>query len=498
MNAFDYFFKTSRSLDKNFVIGPEEEASFKEIYEDSLRIADYLRSVIGQEKNILLIANNSVFFIKVYLAILKSGNICVPVNPLTEQKTIDFITDVTKSKYVFQSESPPFNKKLDGVIKVSDADIKVLRQRQLLNPKTISENFDPDRTAEILFTSGSTGTPKGVELSHRNLCSNTQAITEYLNLSSADIMSVVLPFSYCYGLSLLHTHLRVGGSLVLNNSFIFLGKVISDMKKYRCTGFAGVPSHFQILLRKAASFLGSKLPDLRFVTQAGGKLHDVFIREFLDGFPGVDFFTMYGQTEATARLAYLSPALLPSKAGSVGKAIPGVVLMVVNDQFIPVRAGEIGEIIAKGDNIMKGYYNAPEETKNVMTSGWLHTGDLATIDSEGFIYIVGRKKDIIKVGGRRVSPREIEDVILSVPGVIDCAIEGIYDDLLGEAIRASVVVTERCNRAKTEEKIRKTCIKNLSLYKVPQIICFEDALMLNPSGKKVIRISPNVQLSANP
>src|SRR5690606_39012272 len=173
--------------------------------------------------------------------------------------------------------------------------------------------------AEIVYTSGSTGLPKGVMISHQNIIANTQSIIEYLSLTSKDIMQVVLPFFYCYGLSLLHTHLRVGGSIVLNNSFIFIGSVINDLKRYRCTGFAGVPSHYQILLKKSQSFKTTDFPDLRYVTQAGGKLHDVFIDEFIDTFPKIAFFVMYGQTEATARLSYLPPHMVSVKKGSIGK-----------------------------------------------------------------------------------------------------------------------------------------------------------------------------------
>src|SRR5690606_24156686 len=148
-------------------------------------------------------------------------------------------------------------------------------------------------------------------------------------------------------LSLLHTHLRVGGSMVLNNSFIFLGSVINDLKTYKCTGFAGVPSHFQILLKKSQSFKDTEFPDLRYVTQAGGKLHNVFIEEFVQAFPNIAFYVMYGQTEATARLSYLPPDMIAKKPGSIGKAIPGVTLKIVDAAGDKVQLGEEGELMAK-------------------------------------------------------------------------------------------------------------------------------------------------------
>jgi acyl-CoA synthetase (AMP-forming)/AMP-acid ligase II len=219
-------------------------------------------------------------------------------------------------------------------------------------------------------------------------------------------------------LSLLHTHLKVGGSIVLNNTFLFLGTVIKDLKQFNCTSFSGVPSHFQILLKKSKSFAGSNFPDLKYFTQAGGKLHDLFIKEIVEKFPNINLFIMYGQTEATARLSYLPPDKVETKMGSVGKGIPDVDLKIVDKNDEEVRVGEIGEIIAKGPNIMLGYLNnRPDD--DPIKNGWLYTGDLGKRDEDGFIYITARKKEIIKIGGKRVSPKEVEEVILTVQSIID-------------------------------------------------------------------------------
>ncbi len=271
-----------------------------------------------------------------------------------------------------------------------------------LSPEFETQNIqaDSERCAEIIFTSGSTGKPKGVMISHKNLIANTGSIVEYLKLIRDDRMLVVLPFYYCYGLSLLHTHLRVGGSIVFNNSFIFLGKVIKDLLEYKCTGFAGVPSHFQILLRKSDSFKKTKFPDLKYVTQAGGKLAPIFIDEFRESHPEVKFIVMYGQTEATARLSWLPPELYEKKKGSMGKGIPGVELKVVNENGEKIKPGETGEVIARGDNIMMGYFADEEGTKNAIRNGWLYTGDLGTVDEDGYIYLTARSKEIIKSQGK--------------------------------------------------------------------------------------------------
>jgi acyl-CoA synthetase (AMP-forming)/AMP-acid ligase II len=323
-------------------------------------------------------------------------------------------------------------------------------------------------------------------ISHKNIVANTNSIIEYLSLSASDTIEVVLPFYYCYGLSLLHTHLRVGGSAVFNNNFIFIGSVINDIKKYNCTGFAGVPSHYQILLRKSTSFKSTTFPSLRYVTQAGGKLHITFQKEFTSNFPDIKFFVMYGQTEATARLAYLPPLKLEKKWGSIGIAIPGVELNLVDKHDHPInKAGEVGELVARGDNIMLGYHNDPDGTQQTLRNGWLHTSDLAYRDEEGYYYLTSRMQEIIKVGGERISPKEIEEVIVSIPEVIDCSVSGLYDENLGESIKAEIVVADVSKTVLTSDQVREHCSIYLSPHKIPHHIELKSKLEIAATGKKV-------------
>lgn len=481
MNAFDYFFENKAENNELFLVG-KENASFRQLYEASIRLAAYLKNEYGENKNILLLSVNNLFFLTAYFAIIKSGNICIPLDPNIEKGNFGFISGLTKPVLVFTTN--------DLVQKLSIEPKNCMLPENITNIKgewnvTDNSDFDKDRCAEIIFTSGSTGIPKGVMISHKNLIANTESILKYLKLTSSDRILVVLPFYYCYGLSLLHTHLRVGGSIILNNSFIFLGTVISNLLDYKCTGFAGVPSHFQILLRKSDNFRHTHFPDLRYVTQAGGKLATIFIDEFRSSFPHVKFYVMYGQTEATARLSYLPPELYEKKKGSMGKGIPDVELRVVNEKGKPIKPGEIGEVIAKGDNIMLGYYADEEGTKNVIRNGWLYTGDLGTVDEDGYIYLTARKKEIIKVGGKRISPKEIEAVILEIPEVVDCTIEGVEDELLGEALKAILVIRSDNGRESIVEKIKQHCSQKLALYKVPQLFEFKEQLVIAATGKKV-------------
>ncbi len=484
MNVFDYFFQDSKLLDKDLILGRAETASYQDIFTKSLAVAASIKEEIGVDNNVLILFPNSSLFLIPYLAIFKSGNVCVPLNTDIEQKNLDYIIDQCKPSIAFISKrlKPKFS--LDGVTLYDEDDLAELWSKGG-EKFTEDTDFDDKRLAEIIFTSGSTGEPKGVMLSHRNLIANTDSILEYLSLTSEDTIEIVLPFYYCYGLSLLHTHLRVGGSVVLNNTFIFLGSVLDDLNKYKCTGFSGVPSHFQLLLRNSTSFKSMELPYLRYVTQAGGKLHDVFIEEFRDAFPDVVFYVMYGQTEATARLSYLPPELLPEKIGSMGKGIPGVEMDIFNKDGQPVADGEVGEIVARGDNIMLGYLNDEKLTAKTLKDGWLFTGDLAQKDEDGFFFITARTKEIIKVGGNRVSPKEVESVILTLPEVVDCTITGEFDDMLGELLKAEVTLVSTADKDQLKEEIQKKCAAELISYKVPQKIEFRERVNFAATGKKV-------------
>lgn len=290
----------------------------------------------------------------------------------------------------------------------------------------------------------------------------------------------ILPFYYCFGTSLLHTHLRVGGSIVISNTFTYPETVLDMMEATECSGFAGVPSTYQTLLRNS-TFPIRKMKCLRKVQQAGGKLQEILIKELVDAVPNGEVFVMYGQTEATARLSYLPPALLETKLGSIGKGIPGVTLKVMGETGEEVAPGEVGEIVAWGDNISPGYLDDPEATAKKFIGGALHTTDLATVDEDSFIYVVDRKDDFIKSYGFRVSSQQIEACIVELPEVVTAAVIGEPDLVSGEAIKAFVVLKNGISLKSTD--IIAHCTQRLARHMIPKEVIFIDHLPLNSNGK---------------
>ncbi len=483
MNAVDYFFDNNTDDSKPFLLKTNEQCSYGELRSKVNAFAGYLDKHHQENEMIILMAPNSLFFIVAYLAIMKTGRVVIPLNPASDQSALEEICNQTNAKTIVASRLVKGRLNL-STLNIIDEELTENIFASNTAQERISKPTQANDLAQIIFTSGSTSKPKGVMISHRNLIANTGSIVDYLHLTSEDIICTVLPFYYCYGLSLLHTHLKVGGALVINNNFILLGGVIADINNYKCTGFAGVPSHYQILLKKNQLFKSTQFPHLKYVTQAGGKLHDVFIKDFRASFPAILFYVMYGQTEATARLSYLEPEYTDTKTKSIGKGIPGVELKVINENGQTAKPGEPGEIVAKGDNIMLGYWHDKEATNQAIKDGWLFTGDLGYYDEDGFIFLTSRKKEIIKVGGNRVSPKEIEEVIVSIDGVVDCTMEPFEHELLGEALRATIVTGDGDNTP-TEDDIRAYCSGRLASYKVPQEIVISKKMAIAATGKKV-------------
>ncbi len=527
-----------------------------------------------------IFSENSPFFISAYLGVMQAGKIAVPfqteigrdcfdqtvadagiqrmfvsgrlerkVRPWAEALGIEIIREAIEREIEhgsWESNDDSKSEKLTPGARVTP--IGAHRESLEMGPSEVQtepsaeEGQKASRTlAALMFTSGSTGQPKGVMVTHRNIECNTRDIISYMDLTAADRCMVVLPFHYCFGLSLLHTHLMVGGSLVLNNEFrLYPETVLREMQEKECTGFAGVPSTYQILLRKSR-FRQMTFPKLRWFQQAGGKLPNPCIAEILESFPEVKYFLMYGQTEATARLSYLPPERLKDKFGSIGKGLPSTKLEVLKrdgtsvvlgstperreEQLInanqrlseppmnteehgaaasasgtpsfiphpsslpsaaPSSLSDVGEIVASGASISPGYWNDPVETAKYFRNGKLYTGDLARVDEDGFLFIVERERDMIKSGGNRVSAKEVEDVVAELTEVLQVAAVGAPHDVLGECIKIFVVLVPH---AKLKvEGIHAHCRKRLPAYKCPEQVLILPALPQNSAGKVLKKV----------
>ncbi len=483
--------------DNTALVQGSSRISYSDLYARVVKLASVLQSHgLCRNDRVVIALENSLDYVVSYFGIVLAGGVTVAINPDIKPAGLQkIVLDCTPSGIITRSDLLPvveacrrdyFLKYIllcDHAEPSRKADTKVLYIDECLecgNGSFCSYDRKEEDLASIIYTSGTTGDPKGVMLSNKNLISNAISIVKYLELTDKDSIMVVLPFYYSYGNSLLLTHIMQGGSLVMDNRFMYPNVVLDSMVGESVTGFAGVPSTFAILLHRS-NFRNMSFPSLRYITQAGGPMSHDMAAEIAKIVPQAKVYIMYGQTEASARLSYLPPGDLKRKRSSVGRGIPGVTLEVINKNGEEVKPGEAGEIVAKGDNIMPGYWGKEKETLQVLRDGWLYTGDIATIDEEGYVYILGRRTEMIKSGAHRIAPREIEEIILKHPKIAEGAVIGLPDPILGEAISAFIVIKDGCSCQ--EKEIMQHCYKNLPLYKMPKAIHFVSSLPKTDSGK---------------
>ena len=292
--------------------------------------------------------------------------------------------------------------------------------------------------AALMPTSGSTTTPRLVMVSHGNLHANTEAIIRSQRLGTDERAMLIMPVSYCFGASVMHTHLYQGGSVVFDSRFMFPDKVLRSINTYGCTTFAGVPTVYNVLLRRS-NLISIPLPSLRRFLQAGGALAPESVQEMRKIVPTAEFFVMYGQTEATARISCLPPDHLTGKLGSAGLPLDNLEVRIVDDEGRELPEGQTGEIQVRGPSVCSGYFDDPEATARKFVDAWLKTGDFACRDLEGYLWIRGRADEFIKMRGLRVSFAEVEAKVAATPGVDECAALAVPHPEAGEALVLFIV-----------------------------------------------------------
>ena len=507
MNLFKILQKTAAVFPSNTAaIYYEQKITYQELYNKVLDVSKFLEQLhLPAQTRIGIFFENSIDYMIAYFAITKSGHIIVPLDTsLSAEKLHTILLDSCietlfvhfKYQRLFKKlyELPHCVKQIISEKEFILKDEKItyhsfddiptttvyndLEAEPLLSWDDV--NMSKHELSAMFYTSGSTGEAKGVMLSHKNLLSNTLGTIEYLKLSEKDSLIVILPFYYIYGNSLLLTHIAVGATLVIDNRFMYAETILDTMESEHVTGISGVPSNFLILLNKS-TFTERKFPHLRYITQAGGAMAPDITKRIIQAFPEKELYIMYGQTEASPRVTWLPPEKLHEKLGSIGIEVNSVTVELLDEKGNEVKQGEVGEIVVSGDSVMLGYWNQPEEEKSVLKNRKLFTGDLAKRDSDGYLFIVGRKKEIIKSGGNRISVKEIEETLLSNSKIHEVAVFGVPDDIFGEAVKAVIVLRE--GETADEKEIQKYIRSLLQEYKVPRFIEFRDSLPKTQAGK---------------
>jgi long-chain acyl-CoA synthetase len=348
-----------------------------------------------------------------------------------------------------------------------------------------SDNIDID-IAGIIYTSGSTGFPKGVTMTHLNMVSAVRSITTYLRNTENDIVLDVLPLSFDYGLYQVLLCYYFGGTLVLQKDMVYMYKIIKTLQKEKVTGFPIVPTILSLLLRMKNPE-SVDLGNLRYISNTGAALQLQYIRKFRSLFPHVHVFSMYGLTECK-RVSYLEPEEIDRKPTSVGKAMPNLDVMIVDDNWNVLPPNTTGRLVVRGTSVMQGYWNDKKATDERIRQGrhpferFLDTGDLFKMDEEGYLYFVGRKDDLLKVKGERVAPREVETILCQYPGVAEAAVIGKPDDEWGNRLTA-FVVPDGSNNSIEINSLLRYCKKNLEDFAVPKVVIIVKELPKNQNGK---------------
>lgn len=493
-----------RCPDKVALICGDRKLTYREIEENCNRLAHGLASLgIRRGDRIGICLDNSVEAVLAVFSILKAGAIFMMINATTKKDKLIFVLNNSRAAALITHgrnlavlrENPdklPHLRNIvtTGPVPESKDEIgkcvtlnDLLRQEEAFVGPPRKTCIDIDLAA-LIYTSGSTGNPKGVMVTHLNIVSAANSITTYLENRREDIVLNVLPLSFDYGLYQVLMTFKIGGTLVLERSFTYPHAVIEKLIREKITGFPIVPTILAILLQM--DLKKYDLSSLRYISNTGAALPTKHIHDLRKLFPQVKIYSMYGLTECK-RVSFLPPDQIDLRPASVGKGMPNEEVYIVDEMGNRVGPGIAGELVIRGSNVMKGYWEMPEETDRVLKPGpvpgekVLHSGDLFRTDEEGYLYFIGRKDDIIKTRGEKVSPKEVENSLYHLDGIAEAAVIGVPDKILGQAIKAVITLKEGARL--TEQDILRHCSKSLEDFMVPKFVEFRNSLPMTATGK---------------
>ncbi len=491
---------TSKYPGKVILFEDKVKVRWKELkhYVDSF--ARYLELVgVRKGENVALLMSNSKEFIIAFLAIGKLGAVPIPLNTFLKRAELEYILNDCEARIMISQGK--FAELLEGIENTTKVEKFIWAEEPpALNEKNLSfeegltiedyEHIKPQAELEdlavILYTSGTTGKPKGVMLTYRNILSNIQSITRVFNIQPKDRFIVYLPMFHAFTLTAtVLLPLYTASPIVIVKSVLPFSNVLKQTLLRRVSVFMGVPEVFNALSKAKLPWYFMWFNRIRYFVSGGAPLSQDTFERMKKKFKRAVLLEGYGLSECSPVVSVNLPH--KQKPLSVGPPLPGYQVKVVDDELMELPVGEVGEIIVKGDCVMKGYYKNPYETENTIINGWLRTGDLGFVDEEGFIYIVDRKKDLIICKGMNIYPREVEEVLMSHPKVEICAVVGRKDPNHGEIPVAFIKPTEEGNDL-TENELRSYLKDKLANYKIPRQFIFVQDLPKNATGKVLKRV----------
>lgn len=461
------------------------EWTYKEFDERVKRVAAYFQQQGYQKGDIIALHSlNSDIFLVCYYAVQLAGYIAMPVNTKLAPPEVEYIFNHSEAKaliydvkieHIIAETKHDFREKL--AIGGTDEIGKIMTDTSLQYTPVELHGED---VAVVMYTSGTTGKPKGVMLTHQNILAAAEIWSEAMDIVPEDRMVISTPLFHCAA-----SHVFVvpvtykGGTIIIEEGFSPTG-TIELLQKTDPTIFFGVPAMYTILLN-LPNIKELDIPTLRLFGYGAAPMPYEILKKLKDTFPNVKVQNLYGQTENSPAATTLKDHLALEKIGSVGEPLPQTEVRVVDEHGEPLPANQVGEIVVRGPQVMKGYLKNPEETARAIRNGWLYSGDLGRFDDDGLLYIVDRKKDMLIRGGENVYPVEVEEVLYQIPELLEAAVVGIPHQVYGEAPKAFVVLKE--GQTKTEQEILDYCATQLAKYKVPIEVEFMDELPRNASGK---------------